>query len=117
MAHLDDAAQFARATGYSAEDEATFAIAPEYQDATGNRYRVASGPVSAAYPATTAAPLIAPEWGADMEAAARAQARIRIRIGGAAAPGQITAVIGGDVEAAVTELRKLCQRPTFRLLS
>ncbi|WP_112312495.1 hypothetical protein [Pseudogemmobacter bohemicus] len=102
LAHLDDAAQFSRATGYSAADEATFTISPEYRDAAGNRYRVASGLVAAVYPANAAAPLTAPEWGADMAAAARAQALIRI--GGPAAPGQITAVIGEDVSAALAEL-------------
>ena len=99
---LEDAAQFARATGYSAADQATFSDAPEYQDEAGQRYRVASGIVSETYPGTVSSPLVAPEWGADMASAARAQALIVV--GGPAAPDRITAVIGEDVAAALSEL-------------
>lgn len=49
VAHLADAAQFSRATGYGPEDEATFALAPEYRDVAGNLYRVASGLVASVY--------------------------------------------------------------------
>lgn len=100
--HLADASQFSRATGYGPEDEHTFTIAPEYQDAAGNRYRVASGIVAAVYPEVATSPLIEPEWGADMAAANRAQALIVI--GGPAAPGQITAIIHDDPQAALDEL-------------
>lgn len=102
LALLADAAQFARATGYGPADEETFAIAPEYEDSDGNLYRVASGPVALSYPETVAAPLIEPEWSADMEAAGRAQGLIVI--GGPAAPGQITAIIHDDPQAALDEL-------------
>lgn len=100
--HLADAAQFSRATGYGPEDELTFALAPEYQDAEGNRYRVASGLVAPIYTETATSPLIEPEWGADMAGAGRAQALIVI--GGPASPGQITAVIHEDPQAALVEL-------------
>ena len=102
VTHLADASQFSRATGYGPADEATFTISPEYQDAEGNRYRVASGIVAAVYPEVATSPLIEQEWGADMAAAARAQALIVI--GGPAAPGQITAIIHDDPQAALYEL-------------
>ena len=112
-AHLSDAGQFARATGYGPEDETTFALAPTYADAGGNLYRVASGPVSAGYPTTAASPLAEPEWGADMTAAARAQALIAVwqppedpdaPVEPFARPDRIAAVIGDDVAAALAVL-------------
>lgn len=113
LGHLDDAAQFASATGYGPADEATFTSAPEYQDTDGNRYRVASGPVALSYPGTVAAPLVEPEWGADMAAAARAQALIAVwqppkdpeaELAPFARPDRITAVIGDDVDSALRVL-------------
>lgn len=102
VAHLADAAQFARATGYGPEDEQTFAIAPEYQDEAGNRYRVASGVVALRYVTDATSPLTEPEWGADMGASARAQALIVI--GEPADPDHIAAVIHDDPEAALAVL-------------
>lgn len=107
--HLADAAQFARATGYGPEDEQTFAIAPAYQDAGGNLYRVASGLVAEAYLTDAVSPLAEPEWGADMEAAARAQALIEVceppegddEPGPFAQPDRIAVVVGDDVQAAL----------------
>ncbi|WP_112309745.1 hypothetical protein [Pseudogemmobacter bohemicus] len=98
---IQDANQLARVIGYSEADDQTYGAAI-WQDAAGNRYAVASGPVSPVFPEAAVSPLTAPEWGADMAAAARAQALIRI--GGPAAPGQIAAVIGDDVPAALAEL-------------
>lgn len=49
VAHLADAAQFSRATGYGPEDELTFTLAPEYRDAAGNLCRVTSGLVAGVY--------------------------------------------------------------------
>ncbi|WP_112312323.1 hypothetical protein [Pseudogemmobacter bohemicus] len=98
---IQDANQLARVIGYSEADDQTYGAAI-WQDAAGNRYAVASGLVSPVFPEAAVSPLTAPEWGADMAAAARAQALIRI--GGPAAPGQIAAVIGDDVPAALAEL-------------
>lgn len=78
VAHLSDASQFSRATGYGPEDEATFLLTPEYEDASGERYRVASGLVAEAYLSNAVSPLPEPAWGADMDAAARAQALIAV---------------------------------------
>ncbi len=102
ISHLADAGQFARATGYGPEDEATFSGSPEYRDAEGNRYRVASGLVALSYPEAATSPLERPESGANMAAARRAQALIVI--GGPAALGQITAIIHDDPQAALAEL-------------
>ena len=107
--HLADAAQFARVTGYGPEDEQTFAIAPEYQDAGDNLYRVASGFVAEVYLTNAVSPLTEPEWGADMEAAARAQALVSVWMppegsddpAPFAQPDRIAVVIGDDLRAAL----------------
>ncbi|SEB80086.1 hypothetical protein [Rhodobacter sp. 24-YEA-8] len=113
VAHLADAAQFSRATGYGPEDEHTFTIAPEYQDMAGNRYRVASGLVAGVYLTNAVSPLIAPAWGADVAAADRAQALIAVWQPPEdpealpepfAAPDRIAAVIGDDPQAALAVL-------------
>ena len=76
-AHIADANQLALCIGYSAADGETYG-APVWQDAGGHLYAVASGQVSEGFPAAAAAPLSEPPWGADMEAAARAQALVAI---------------------------------------
>ncbi|MCL4068992.1 hypothetical protein M3484_20760 [Pseudomonas sp. GX19020] len=113
VAHLADAGQFSRATGYGPEDEQTFTIAPEYQDTAGNRYRVASGLVAGVYLTNAVSPLTEPAWGADMAAADRAQALIAVWQPPEdpeaipepfAAPDRIAAVIGDDPQAALVVL-------------
>lgn len=103
---IGDANQLARVLGYGPDDDQTYGAAI-WQDAGGNLYAVASGLVSEAFPAAAAAPLSAPEWGADMAAAARAQAAIRIWTEEApitAAPDRIAVVIGDDVRNALAVL-------------
>ncbi|WP_225029419.1 hypothetical protein [Xinfangfangia pollutisoli] len=74
---IGDANQLARCLGSSAADAQTYG-APRYRDATGARYAVASGLVPAGFLADARAPLTPPPWGADMDAAARAQACIAL---------------------------------------
>lgn len=74
---LADARQLARCIGYSADDEGTFRE-PSWQDGSGNLYSVASGPVWPAFLGVPGQALVEPEWGADMEAAGRAQATLRV---------------------------------------
>lgn len=100
-AMIGDANQFARAIGLSAADDQTFGL-PTWRDAGGAAYAVASGIVTEAFPARATGPLVEPEWGADMEAAERAQAALAI--GAAAGPGVLAAVIGDDIPAALAAL-------------
>lgn len=103
---IADANQLALCLGYGPEDDQTYGAAL-WQDAGGNLYAVASGPVSAAFPTAAAAQLAPPSWGADMSAAARAQAAIRIWAEEApitAAPDHIAVVIGDDARAALAAL-------------
>jgi hypothetical protein len=93
---IDDANQLARCLGYSADDGMTYGM-PIWQDALGNRYAVASGIVSDAFPAAAASPLILPPWGADLEAASRAQAAITIGL--PADPSKLAAVFGDAMSA------------------
>ncbi|RTL91814.1 hypothetical protein EJV44_19020 [Ancylobacter aquaticus] len=74
---IADARQLSRCIGYSADDEDTFRE-PSWQDGSGNLYAVASGWVKPAFAEDAIAPLVEPEWGADMEAAGRAQATLRV---------------------------------------
>lgn len=99
-AMISDANQLARCLGYSADDGMTYGL-PIWQDGDGNRYAVASGIVSDAFPAAAASPLSNPEWGADMAAAARAQAAITIGL--PADPSKLAAVFG-DVAMALSAL-------------
>jgi hypothetical protein len=99
--HIADANQLARVLGYGADDERTFGV-PAWQDAAGNLYACCSTLARETFPAAASSPLVEPEWGADMEAAIRAQALIRI--GGAASPGEIVAIIGDDPQAALAEM-------------
>jgi len=74
---IADARQLARCIGYSAADEDTFGE-PSWQDGSGNLYAVASGWVKPAFAEDAIAPLVEPDWGADMGAAGRAQATLRV---------------------------------------
>lgn len=98
---IPQANQLARCIGEGPDDDKTFALAL-WQDAAGNRYAVASGPVSETFPETAASPLVAPSWGCDLALASVAQAAIRI--GAAAAPSHIAAVIGDDPQAAIAAM-------------
>jgi len=101
-AHTADANQLARVLGYGPDDDKTFG-APDYEDGDGNVYCVASGLVKPAFVEDAfVEDLPEPEWGADMEAASRAQAKVVI--GGPAQPDKIVAIIGDDVQAALAEL-------------
>lgn len=100
-AMIADANQFARCAGYGPDDDKTFGPAT-WQDASGNLYSVSSGLVVAeSYQTDALGPLIEPEWGCDLAAANRAQAKIKI--GGAAQPDKLVAVFG-EVDAALAEL-------------
>lgn len=98
---IGDANQLARCIGLGPNDDQTYG-APIWRDAAGNAYAVASAVVSGAFYAAATSPLVAPDWGCDLAAAARAQAAISI--GAAAAPGVLAAIIGDDVQAALTAL-------------
>ncbi|GHE69818.1 hypothetical protein GCM10019059_31900 [Camelimonas fluminis] len=71
-AMIADANQLASVLGFSAADANTFGE-PVWQDAEGNRYAVASTLAKPAFVTDAMSPLLEPPWGADMEAAARAQ--------------------------------------------
>lgn len=94
----------AEAAAREAADDALAAdiAAEESAREAGNRYAVASAVVSEAFPVAAAAPLAAPEWGANMTAAARAQAAIVI--GESAAPDRLAVIIGDDPQAALAAL-------------
>ena len=98
-AHIEDANQLARCIGIGPDDDRTFSFGPNMADAQGNTYTVASGYVSSGFCEIAAGVLQAPAWGCDLAAAQRAQARVRI--GEAATPDTIAAVIGDDLAAAL----------------
>lgn len=100
-AFIPDANQLARVVGYSEADEQTYGE-PQYQDADGNLYAVASGLVVDHFADAVSAPLQEPEWGADMDRARRAQALAAL--GQTAASDHIAAVVGDDVQAALAFL-------------
>lgn len=100
-AHIADANQLARCVGYGPDDDKTYGGA-QYQDADGNRYDVASGLVVPHFVEATMSPLNEPEWGADMEAAQRAQALAAL--GEPASPEHIAAIVGDDVNEALNFL-------------
>ncbi|PTX39410.1 hypothetical protein IQ03_04980 [Gemmobacter caeni] len=105
-AMIADANQLARVLGYGPEDDQTYGAA-SWQDAGGNLYAVASGPVGEEFPAAAASPLVSPPWDADMAAAARAQALIRVWTEDqpiTASPDHIAVVIGDDARAALAVL-------------
>lgn len=98
---IPDANQLAVCLGYGPDDALTYGL-PIWLDAAGNRYAVASAVVEDGFAADASSPLTEPPWGADMAAAARAQAVIRI--GGAADPSRLVAVFGDDPQAAIAVL-------------
>lgn len=100
-AHISDANQLARVVGYGPDDDKTYGE-PQYQGADGNLYAVASGLVVPHFAEVATSPLVEPEWGADMEAAQRAQALAAL--GEPAAPDHIAAVVGDDVAEALAFL-------------
>ena len=98
VALIGAANQLARCIGYTEADGETFTLAQVIDG-----YAVASGIVAPEFVGDAVAPLVEPEWGADMTAAADAQAAIRIwseedpvTVG----PDHIVAVVGIDPPAA-----------------
>lgn len=98
---IGDANQLALCLGLGPEDAHTYGAAC-WLDAKGNRYAVASAIVSSRFASDASSPLDAPSWGADMAAAVRAQAKIRM--GAAAGPDRLACVIGDDVGAGLVVL-------------
>ena len=98
---IGDANQLALCLGYGETDAQTYGAAI-WQDEFGNRYAVASAVVEDGFAANASSPLIEPPWGADMEAAARAQALIQIDA--PAGPDRLAAVFGDDAMAALSVL-------------
>lgn len=111
-AHIEAANQLARCIGYTEADGLTYGEAG-WQDAGGNRYAVASTLASPAFLTTAVSPLAEPPWGADMAAAAAAQALVAVfgvadaegeLPDMAAKPGRITAIIHDDPQQALAWL-------------
>lgn len=109
-AHIADANQLARVLGLGPEDDRTYGAA-EWLDAGGNLYSVASAEVSGGFVAKASAPLVMPEWGADMGAATRAQTLLQIidvtdpaPDGPLAAPDQMVAIVADDAGGALALL-------------
>ena len=110
---IEDANQLALCLGLGPEDAQTYGEAV-WQDAAGRRYAVASALVSHRFVAVAASELAEPPWGADMTAARRAQAALRVIAPSAdpeapppdprATPDSIVAVIEEDAAAAVRNL-------------
>lgn len=111
---IRDANQLALCLGLGPEDAQTYGEAV-WQDAAGNRYAVASAVVSRHFAAVAASALSEPAWGADMAAARRAQAALRVIAPSAApeappppdpcaTPEAIVTVIEEDTAAAVRML-------------
>ena len=98
---ISDANQLALCLGFGPADAHTYGAAV-WLDAEGNRYAVASAIVPTRFATDASSPLEAPPWGADMAAAARAQALIQI--GAPAAPDRLAAVFGDDAGAALLVL-------------
>lgn len=104
-ARIGDANQLALCLGLGPEDVATYGT-PDWLDADGNRYALASTMVGEGFTVAAASPLTAPPWGADSEAAARAQVAIRIGDPDApetciANPAALVAVFGDDPWVAI----------------
>ncbi len=98
---IGDANQLALCLGLGSEDAHTYGAAC-WLDAAGNRYAVASAIVPSRFAADAAAPLADPPWGADMAAAGRAQALIRLDV--VAGPDRLACVFGDDATAALAVL-------------
>jgi hypothetical protein len=105
--HIAIGNQFARCVGLDPDDDRTFGL-PLRQDASGNLYAVAAGLVSDTFEQAATSPLVAPEWGCDMEAAQRAQALIRLpdpETGElTATPDILAAMFGTDPMACIAAL-------------
>ena len=108
-AHIEAANQLARCIGYTEADGLTYGEAG-WQDSEGNRYALASTLASPAFLTTATSPLIQPPWGADMAAAAQAQALVAV-FGIAedegsplAQPDRITAIVMDDPQVAIAML-------------
>ncbi|RRH71276.1 hypothetical protein [Falsigemmobacter faecalis] len=102
VALISAANHLARVIGYSEADGETFSLAPVV-----GGYAVASGLVAPAFVSDAFQPLIEPEWGADMVAAAEAQAEVVLiepPVADDPPPeipeGKILAVVGLDPPAA-----------------
>lgn len=76
-AAIGDANQLARCLGFGPDDDKTFGAA-WLLDANGSRYAAASFEADQAWFAALEAPLMMPDWGCDLAAAARARAQLRI---------------------------------------
>ena len=98
---IGDANQLALCLGFGPNDAQTYRAAC-WLDEAGNRYAVASAIVGSGFAADASSPLDAPPWGADMAAAARAQALIQIDT--PAAPDRIAAILGDDALGALAVL-------------
>ena len=91
VAHLADANQLARVLGYSEADALTFDQAQRIE-VDGQTYARAAGVVDAGWLLPAYGPLVAPAWGADMSAAARAQALLHVHDQrGSEAPAEVPA--------------------------
>lgn len=105
-AHIEAANHLARCIGYTEADGMTYGEAA-WQDSDGNRYALASTMAEASFVATAASPLVEPPWGADMIAAAQAQAIVAVfgvaedEGSPAAQPDRITAIVLDDPQAAI----------------
>lgn len=102
---ISDANQLARVVGYSELDGETFG-SPNAEDADGNLYAFASGLVKPRFVTDVMNELVEPEWGADMEAAQRAQSLLQVSSTESgepfpADPERITAVIGWEAPDAL----------------
>lgn len=106
-----DANHLAMCLAYGPADGETYGTPCGWQDASGRLYSCASWEASDAFVAAAQGLLTRPEWDVDqiidMDAAARAQALIRIWSEDdpvTASPDYITAVIGVDGQAALSVL-------------
>jgi hypothetical protein len=108
---IDDANHLAMVLGYGPDDGRTYGPA-SYQDADGNAYAVANGPVSEAFLAVAQSALERPEWDVEpyqvnMAAANRAQSALVFALYDplasmpAADPAKLTAIGGLPGVAAI----------------
>ena len=103
-----DANNLAMVLGYGPADAETYGT-PNWQDADGNLYAVASLPVSDAFTATAQSGLQRPAWDVDniidMDAARRAQAALVFSLTPVTAmPDKLTACVGDDALATLAAM-------------
>lgn len=98
---IADANQLALCLGLGPDDAMTYGQ-PIWRDAEGNLYAVASATVPTGFAEAATAALSEPAWGADLEAAARAQAAILI--GATATPDRLAASLAESPQGALAEL-------------